>query len=461
MNFNSDCNVKISEDGMSAMVYLTPPMDGEKYTKEDIADFLRKNGVSYGIISNNIESLIEAGTYYYDIEVAKGTEPVDGTDGYYDFYFSGNEKRKPVIRSDGSVDYQSMNVIQNVRKGDKLAFYHNAIPCVHGKDVRGKEFRAKPGRELPALRGAGFEVSYDGLTYTALNDGKVEYDEYKLYVRDVYELKGDLDLVTGKIDFRGDVIIHGNVLTGTSIRASKSITVEGSVEAATLIAEGDIILKKGVHGGKKAKISAGKTVYANFIEFSQVEAKENVEANIIFNSVVTAGRDIVISGKKGAIVGGLAKANGRIKATFLGNQVGVKTMAKVGAGPELERRFHLLNMKASSSKDSIAKTLVEVQRMRANVAMDEYNKTKLSILSQLNRRKEREERLLEHIEKELLEIGDIMALARDAKISIENTAYKLSNIMVDDKEKTLNEDMKNVEFYRKSTLDDISVRNAI
>lgn len=462
MALNSDCRVKISDDHMSATLYLTPPPPGESYTVQEVADHLRHNGVNYGITFSALEEMVRGNEFYKDVVVAKGTEAVHGINGYYEFFFEQDSKKtkRPLIRSDGSVDYQSMSVIESVRKGDKLVTYHPAVEGSHGMDVTGREFRAHPAKELPTLHGTGFEVSYDGLTYFAAIEGKVEYDNYKLFVRDVYEFKGDLDQIVGKIDFRGDVIVHGNVGSGTMIRASKSITVEGSVEAALLVADGDIILKKGMQGGKKARVVCGGNVYANFIEFTEVEAKGNVEANIILNCRVNAGKDIVVSGKKGAIVGGSVYCVGVVRTTILGNSVGVRTRAAVGTSSDMERRNHLLRVKCDSTKESLAKTMLEIQTFQTSVLASESSEVRDAKMKQLQRRKERDERLLAHVEKELKKIEEMLAIAREAKVSVSATAYSASVIRIDDQETELKSDEQNVEFFRDVMSNGISRRDA-
>ncbi len=463
MALNTDCRVKIADDHMSATLFLTPPPPGESYTVEELADHLRHNGVNNGFIFSALEEMAKQNVYYKDVVVAQGTEAVHGINGYYEFFFEQDSKKskKPLIRSDGSVDYQSMSVIQSVRAGDKLAVYHPAVQGTHGMDVTGREFRAHAAKELPTIHGTGFEVSYDGLTYTATIEGKVEYDNFKLFVRDVYEFKGDLDLIVGKIDFRGDVIVHGNVCSGTTIRASKSITVEGSVEAATLIADGDIVLKKGMQGGKKAKIVCGGSVYANFIEFTDVEARENVEANIILNSHVNAGRDVIISGKKGAFVGGAAYCVGTIKTGFLGNAVGIRTTAAVGSSQDMERRSHLLRVKCDSTKESLAKTMMEMQMYKANIVVSESEEVRNAKLKQLERRRQRDERLLEHVEKELTKIAETMQIARGARVMVCDTAFPAAVIRIDDQELELESEEKNVEFFRENMMEGISRRPAV
>ena len=455
--FDPDCRVTIADDNMSAKLYLAPPAGGV-YLVEDLVDFLRHNGVIGGIKYSVLEAIVKSGLYYRDMEVATGVEPSHGVNGEYEFFFNQEKHKKPLIRSDGSVDYQSMSMIHNIHKGDKLAVYHPANPGKHGIDVRGREIRAKAGKELPKLNGTGFDAVEDGNTYIANMEGKVEYDNYKLFVKDVYEHKGDLDLVVGRIDFRGDVIIHGNVCSGTFIRASRSITVEGSVEGATLISGGDIVLKKGMHGGKRAKITCGGDLYANFIEFTTVEAKGNVEANIIMNSNISAKKLIVVSGKRGALIGGEAYAVAGIRSSFVGNSIGVKTKVAAGENKEVTMRYHLLLKKAQSAKEGIAKTIYDIQRLKDTRFVSDEKAVREAKLSQLNRKKIRDERMIEHLEEEIAEIEESIGMSRNAVIDVLNTAFRETSVQIHQKSKILESDYKGTEFFYNHTAENIDTR---
>lgn len=457
--FSDKCKVNISQDNMRASLFLEPPADGLAYSVEELTSFLKLKGVYTGIIFSELENMTQNNIYGVDHEVAKGTLPTEGTSGYYEIFFDSESKKKPLIRSDGSVDYQSMSAIDNVRKGEKLAEYHPAVQGTHGYDVRGRQLRCEPCKDLPAFKGSGFDYDEETHIYTAAIDGRIEYKQSNntLFIRDVYDHKGDVDYVVGKIDFRGDVVIHGNVLSGTYIRASKTITIEGSVEAATLIAEGDIILKKGIAGDKKAKISCGGNVYASFIEFTTVEAKGNVEANIIMNSTISVGKDIIISGKRGAIVGGVSYAVGFINSTFLGNIAGHKSLAAVGATKELQDRNHLLNVKLERAKKGLKSTNEEIQKVKDSRIVNERKEVKEAKLSQLNRRKIRDERIIGHIYEELDRIKETMSIASVAKITVNNTAYAGTVIHVDEKEMELTTDMKKVEFVKDRETGEIRV----
>ena len=423
-----------------------------------MAVYLRANGVLAGIIYSEIEKLVNEKKYYKDVVVAKGRSVVETQNGYYEFLFSTGEIKHPTIRSDGSVDYQSMSVIQSVSPGDVLAVYHPAVPGSSGLDVKNREIRCKPAKELPAIKGSGFDVSFDGNTYTANMEGRVEYDNYKLHVRDMYELRKDLDLVIGRIDFRGDVIVHGNVRSGTFIRATKTVTVEGSVEAATIIAEGDIVLKKGMQGGKKAKLISGGNIYANFIEFTEVKAKGNVEANIILNSVISAGKSVVVKGRRGAIIGGINYSVGQMNAAQAGNKAEVKTVLASGISEDYNKRHHLLSSKAESARESIRKTENEIEQIRDVRITNDPRDVKEAKISQLKRRLKRDERLLEHVMKELKEIENTISVGDEASVSIEDTVNPGVTVRIDDKEMKVNSTLQHVKFYRPTGSSDIEVK---
>lgn len=450
------CN--ISNDCMSATVLMTEPKADEHITTEDVVLFLRANGVVSGLVYSEIEKAIKEKTYYKDIVMAKGRSMVETVPGSYEFLFSTGEIKHPTIRSDGSVDYQSMSVIQSVSPGDLLAVYHPAVPGSSGLDVKNREIRCKPAKELPALKGSGFDVSFDGNTYTANMEGRVEYDNFKLHIRDLYELRKDLDLVTGRIDFRGDVVVHGNVRTGTFIRATKSVTVDGSVEAATIIAEGDIVLKKGMQGGGKAKLISGANIYANFIEFTDVKAKGSVEANIILNSTISAGKSVVVKGKRGAIIGGINYSVGAVSTAQAGNRAEIKTVIASGISDDYDRRHHLLSGKAESARDSIKKAKFEIEQIRDVRLTNDPKEVKDAKISQLTRRLKRDERLLEHVEKELKEIEETMSLGGEAAVLIEDTVYPGVTVRIDNTELALKNPMTHVKFFRPEGSGEIEVR---
>ena len=455
--FSEKCKVTVSDDSMTASLFIEPPEDGIAYSVEELSAFVKNKGVYAGVIFSELENMTQNNIYYEEHVIAQGTLPEEGSDGYYELFFDDNSKKKPAIRSDGSVDYQSMSEILCVSVGDKLARYHAAEFGKNGVDVRGRALRTKPCKDLPQLKGSGFEYNSDTGEYIASVEGRVEYDGKTLKVLNVYEYKGNLDLVVGRIDFRGDVIIKGNISSGTFIRASKSIIVEGNVEAAVLISGGDIILKKGMQGGQKAKISCGGDLYANFIEFTTVDVKGKIEANIIMNCVINAGTDIIISGRKGAIVGGKTYAVGTINAMFLGNGAGLKTLAAVGVTKELYDRERILNTKIAGLKAGIERAKQDKIKVTDNRINRDSKEVQAAKLSQLNRRISKDEKLVSHIESELERIGHTIAVGNHSRIEIGGTVYVGTQIRVNDMVMPIAKELQRVEFVRDEAMEQIAV----
>ena len=234
--------IRVSRDNMQAYLYLpNPVMDA--YTEREVREALEKSGVSYGIQEEALNNVIENQIYNREILIAQGDRPRDGVDGYYEYKFDVNFSKKPKLCPDGSVDYWSIKMVEIVTEGQEIAVYHKAIPGVDGMNLKGKPVLAKRGRDLVPLRGKGFERSEDGTSYISLMDGKIEKSSDRITILPVYEVNGDVDLSIGNIDFRGDVIIHGTVCSGVTVKATGTVTIDGVVEGAKIEAGKDIVLR--------------------------------------------------------------------------------------------------------------------------------------------------------------------------------------------------------------------------
>lgn len=329
--------VVISDSDDAAWLYLVAKKNDASYTKDELVDLLHENGVVAGINEDNLIAMVKKKVYDREIKVAETVAPIPGKDGYYEFLFDINgAAKKPTIREDGSVDYQSMNMVNSVQAGTPLAKYHPAEAGTPGTNVRGVEIPIEPVKNLPTLKGKGVTTSPDDPnTYIATQEGKIHYMDGQISINNIHKVEGDVDQIIGKVEFYGDVLISGNVGAGTVIRAGKSLTIEGTVEAASLSAGGDIILKRGIQGNQKAKVVCKGTVYADFIEHTEVRAGGNVEANTIMNSKIEAEGKVVLTGKKGTLIGGTVHGTKGIECKELGNDVEVKTIVHAGCQPDI------------------------------------------------------------------------------------------------------------------------------
>ncbi len=426
--------VRITEDDRQAWLYLMPKEDGNGYTKDELLGILHEHDVVSGINEDNLIAMSKKKVYEREIKVAEFKDSVPGKDGYYEYFFDINSSTKrPTIREDGSVDYQSMNMVNNVKEGELLALYHPPIDGVPGKDVRGFEIPVEQVKNLPPLQGKGLMRDTENENvYRAAYEGKVEYQDGKVNLNKIHQISGDVDQIIGKVEFFGDVLISGNVEAGTVIRAGKSLTIEGTVEAATLVAGGDIILKRGIQGNQKAQIACKGTLFADFIEHTQVKAGGNVEANIILNSHIEAEGKVILTGKKGTLIGGNVHGTKGIDCKELGNDVEVKTIVHAGCLPEVLTAQRKLMKEEEDLKEALASLVHEVKDIEAKVkatgSISPIMEKRLKTL--IEDKKKLDEKMADCREK--LALGmQYIDKAKGATIRIDGNLYKGSVICID------------------------------
>ena len=440
--------IRISNDEMQAFLTLPAPTNDEFYTVEIVRMLLRSKGVREGYIEENIQQMVKDQIYGYEIPIAKGIPAVDGVDAFYQFNFNLETNGKPLIRPDGSVDYWSIHAIEVVEEGQVIATYVEPVDGTNGMSVKGRELVAKKGRPLPPLTGKGFERSEDNLTYTDSISGKIEKNKNRITILPIYEVAGDADLKIGNIDFRGDVVIHGNVCPGESIWCTGSITVDGLSEGCTMEAGKDIILRGGVIGGEKTKITAKGNIIAKFIEFADMEAEGYIEADSAMNSEIISYDKLYFHGNPGAVVGGSVFGCAGVEADCLGNASEIKTEVGAGIHRKMRERRFRLESNVQEDRDMIEKLDNGLKKF------DEYAKEKGVDMSEDERRVallrtkiEKQSQLCTY--KEALALLDIVEKrGENATIKVNKSVYPGVDISIDSVSFRHKYKDSHVEFYR-------------
>lgn len=166
---------------------------------------------------------------------------------------------------------------------------------------------------IPLPIGKNVEIR-DELIVVSSVSGQFNYANRKISVLPIIEIKGDVDLSTGNVNFVGGVIVRGSVTEGFSVKAGENVEVHGSVCG---VVEGqNVFIKMGVQGSMhKGRILAEKNVVAKFIENAQVVAGEEViVSEAILHSKVSAGKRIIVDGKRGMVIGGTITAGEEIRS---------------------------------------------------------------------------------------------------------------------------------------------------
>ena len=441
--------VVIKDSDMKVFLTLVPPENGKEYDKDYLLGLLEEAGVTDGIDTSRIAAMAKKRIYNMEQLVAEGTPAVPGKDGYYEYLFdtSDPKKRRPQIREDGSVDYTSVNVIECVNNGDKLAVYHPAVQGETGVTVRGKVIPPKRVKDLRPYVTSGCKYDEETLTYTATMDGRIEVTNTKLSVIGLKEYHQDINNVHGDIVFKGDVVIHGTVRSGIHITATKSVTIDGIFHGAAISAGGDIIVKGGILGNGEAVIKCGGDLLAGFIEYTTVETGGSVSANYILNSKISANGRVTATGKIGAITGGKILAIQGVDSVYLGNDVGVQTLIRVGFTDNMENQYQTLCKAESESSERMREVSEKLEELDRYIRMDIADDLMVAERQNFMREKIALKTKVADLRQRIMDFDDLRDRAENVRVIARGKAYMGVMIYLGDQQYYVDIDRSAVQFF--------------
>lgn len=407
--------VTISEDGMEAVLNLAMPNGNRKYTEQDILDILKVQGVTLGIDRDVINTILAKELYAKKIVIARGQKAVPGSDGRYEFLFRTELPTKPQILEDGSVDYMHMEYFEQVKQGQKLAIYIPATLGKGGYTVNGKIMVARKGKEKPVLRGDGFVLAEDKCTYISKLNGKVEIQGYRMLVSKLHVIDGDVTYTTGNISFEGDLIVRGCVRSGVTLQA-------GGV---------GFIRAKGAVTGK-------------FFESVKIEAEQDIRANYILNCDIATKGKVIVSGRKGILVGGMTRAVQGIDVFDIGNAAQLGTTVEVGLTKKFFEQYNEIEknvIKTQSETRAFKEGVQKFEKTYTDEQLAEifvYDKIKLAY-------EMKTEELTELLAKKA-KFEEEMNQMSQAKVVVKGKAYAGIHIIIDRIPLRLTETIPNVTF---------------
>lgn len=354
--------INVSRDKMKASISQIKTLTDEIFvTKQDIMHLLEEENIVYGIDEEaveriakkmNIEKMIDGATV-----VAKGLNPEKGKDAYLlPLQFT---KERKIDENELYVDLKQVVEIPNVTQGQLVGEKIPATEGVPGKNVHGEEVPPKPGKDFILRKGKNTRI--EDLKIYAIVDGQVCIERKVIHVLPVYEVKGDVDMSVGNIDFVGNVVIKGNVLTGFEVKAKGDIRVYGTVEGAKLEAGGSIYIQAGIVAQKGGLIKAKNDLHSSFINQANIEVDGNVYVTQgILHSKCEVGGSIFCTRGKGTIVGGEISVGNDIDVNELGNAMGTPTAIFVGTQKKLLDKEKVLTNTLENSKEE----LVKIEKLR-------------------------------------------------------------------------------------------------
>jgi len=344
--------INIAGDRMRATLTVRSTKDAVSVTQEDVLQQLRQAGIKFGIDQAAIRQALERPNV--PVICAVGQPPVNGRDACIKFHIDCENIGHPVELEDGRVDFKNLNKYITVSENQVIAEKIPATDGLPGYDILGKRIPAKPGKDV--VWPVGKNVRVEGNAIVAACAGHLVIENNKINVIPVIKIKGDVDFSTGNIKFTGNVIIHGSVQTGFSVITDGDVEIFGAIEGGTVEAR-NITVHMGIKGINRGYIKARENLTAKFIENAVVDAGNEVRVyGVILHSRTSAGKRVIVSGRRAAIIGGLTAAGEEICAKTAGNQFAATTELQVGVNPSLRIKYEKLLNDFKESEQLLDKT---------------------------------------------------------------------------------------------------------
>ncbi len=346
---DASLSVEIVNEDMKAVITVNAPWGGNTVRLKDLEHFIKLQGIKAGVLSDTFSTHLKAAeklkpgqTYQFDAAI--GQPAINGNNSQFKILVSTMEERelKPQQRANGKVDMHDLGKVATVAVNSPLIERIPATLGTEGFTVLGKVLPAIAGESIdfPTTDGTQISKDNDNLLVSAL-EGIPRLHQGSIAINDVLKVK-NVDIGFGNINYKGNVIVQGDVCEGMTVESQGDITVGGCVNSATLIAGGNIVVEQGIFGKKRREdesltchVQAQGSINAQYMQYAKVTAGVNVHAQTqLLHCVVIADDSVIVANKglnKGTIFGGSVEAKNKVSCIELGGNAGSKTVISLNA----------------------------------------------------------------------------------------------------------------------------------
>lgn len=441
--------MQVAEDAMVAEARFYAPSDkGKRLDKGEIVEALQKQGLRYGVKEEIIDRFLQERNYCTYYRIAEGIAPVEGKDAVLQYFFNTEPDSKPKLLKDGSVDFFNLNTISQCQEGDVLAQLTREVPGRPGINVLGEPVRPREVKKFVLKYGKNILVSEDKTSLISKVNGHVLLVEGKVIVSSSYEVE-NVDVSTGNVVYDGNVQVSGNVMDGFSIKAGGDVVVNGVVEGAYIEAGGHITIARGMNGMGRGRLKAGGNVISKFIENAVVEAQGFVETDAIIHSQVSSATEVIVTGRRGFITGGMVRAASTVSAKTIGSGMGMATRVEVGVDPIMKERHGQLRQSIMSAKktlDAVAPTLAAAGKRLGQG--EKYPPEQMRYIKQLSVTSRELEAQLKLDMKELADIEKMLEAETTAQVKVSGVIYPGTTVVISDVSLPINEAIQYCRFIK-------------
>ncbi len=435
----NEYTIELSVDpgAMFANIRLVPcadttDLDAVRLAADEIDVFLEDSGIIYGVDEAVIRGIVNERVFNEWVTVAHGKEPVPGVDGTITLLFSTDDSERR-IKADqhGRVNLRELNLIQNVRKDDRLCDIQPAQRGTPGINVYGKAVLTKDGKPARVPKGENVVLSEDGSKLLAAIDGMVTWDGTNVNVQPLYVVDV-VDASVGNIHFNGSVLVNGEVGDGYEIHAGHDIIIAMSVGSVVLEAQGNVKINGGILGGKTGTIKAGGDVELKFIQDAQVSAGGTILVDeYIRGGMVSSTGPLIVKNPHGGISASTVSSETWIYAHSIGNEhAPLPVSLIVGHDPGLpKKRDGYVEDIYTSVKDflKLYTSLVKLRRLKQKYELSkDHEALYAKILSAMSRLKTH----LSATDEEIVRIEEKIRRVYGGFIYVEGTVYDGTTIQI-------------------------------
>jgi len=395
---------------------------------------------------DNLESYLALGEFDAPVLAAAGTPPRHGRDARIEYLFKTTSSIELKEDDKGKVDYHELGLIQSVTAATPVAEKIPAQPGEPGEDIFGHRLPAKPGADRELRAGKNTRLTDDGMRLVAATDGGVSLVGSTVHVDPVCRIDGDVSLATGNIDFDGTVEVLGRVPGGFRIHATGDIVVAKTVEAAQLDAGGNIIVRGGVLGHGGGTLVAAGDIVVKFAENARLQAGGRVVAELVMHSHLIVEKQLVLGGRRGALIGGSSVIAGGVECKELGAVGETRTILQAGVPPRVISEYGKLNVRLRTAQEQLAKveqTLQALQRAKEDKSATVQQLEQEQQLLQLQERLRGQVAAVQQEEEQLQRYTDCNPLAA---VHVRERAYKGVQLVIGAARLTLTNDYKFTTF---------------
>lgn len=334
--------IELSSDYYSAFLTIIKDDDAPSVKESEVQSALAERQVVFGVDNAAIRQAISEGEVVNRL-IASGIPHKNGEDAELKYNFDTNIDAKPEVLEDGTVNFKNIGFIKSCSAGAVLVEKKLATEGVSGTTVTGRNISGRSGKDKVLAAGKNTHLSEDGTKLISDIDGRINFDGKKVSVLSVMEINGDVGIGTGNIKFVGSVVVTGNICNGYEIETTGDLTIHGVIEGAVVRVGGNLNLARGIKGHGEAKVSVQGNLITNFINSADVWVGGNIEANNIMTANVRCDGNIILSGKKGQLIGSEVLCKGNLEAMVIGSDLEVITDVKMGLDTDVVKEIQSIS----------------------------------------------------------------------------------------------------------------------